>query len=79
MELDYSGMACDGIVVSRRDQGGGEGIGIGQGEIDVGSEDEVFIPVFGVLAHIDELVGFGDLEGKFRRAVAVGVISVRAS
>ena len=66
------------IMNIRSDEGGGEGVGVGEGEIDVRGEDKVFVPVFGVLAHIDQLVGFGDLVGEFGGAIAVGVIGVRA-
>ena len=66
----------EGIIRIRRDQGGGEGVGVGKVHIEVGSEDKIKSPVFGVLAHIDELVGFGDLEGIVGIAVAVGVLGL---
>ena len=61
----------------RSDEGGGEGVGVGEGEIDIGGKDKMFIPVFRMFAHIDELVRFGDLVREFGGAIAVGVISVR--
>ena len=70
---EWYALVIGGTASIGGDEGGGEGVGFGEVHIDIGSEDEMFVPVFGVLGHFDEVVGFGDLEGSGGLAVAAGI------